>query len=100
MIRIPNGAYSAADILRLARELNVPGTLVRRGRLTETRAYAVALESGAIFMWKVTAAPDKHYTGRAPRIAPESRAGVVADVNVGGSRRSAGSESNASERAL
>ena len=63
--RIPNGSYNAADILRLSRELDVPGVLVRRGRVTETRAYPVALESGATLMTKINALPELHYTGRA-----------------------------------
>lgn len=60
---IPNGPYSGGDILRLARELDVPGILVSRGRRTQTRAYAVRLESGAILLWKVIAPAEQHYAG-------------------------------------
>lgn len=62
---IPNGSYNGADILRLARELDVPGVLVSRGRKLETRAYAVALSNGETLAWKVTALPEQHYTGKA-----------------------------------
>ena len=60
MNRIPNGSYRPADILRLAHELNVPGKLIRRGKASETRAYPVALDSGATLMWKVTAPASEH----------------------------------------
>jgi hypothetical protein len=63
MRRIPNGSYTAADILRLARELDVPGSLVRRGRVTETRAYPVALGNGETLQTKVNAPAAAHYTG-------------------------------------
>jgi hypothetical protein len=61
--RIPNGSYTPADILRLARELDVPGALVSRGRKLETRSYAVELSDGGTLGWKVTALPEQHYTG-------------------------------------
>jgi hypothetical protein len=62
---IPNDPMTPAALLVRARELDVPGVLVSRGRRTETRAYAVLLENGEIMMSRVNAAPELHYTGRA-----------------------------------
>lgn len=60
---IPNVSRTARDTLRMARELDVPGVLVRRGRKYETRAYAVRLESGALMQDLIIALPAEHYTG-------------------------------------
>jgi hypothetical protein len=60
---IPNQPMTAADVLRLARQHDVPGTLVSSGRKNETRAYPVLLDSGAVLQWQVTAPASLHYTG-------------------------------------
>lgn len=62
---ITNGAYTATELVTKARELDVPGQLIRRGRKNETRGYPVRLESGSILIWMVCASADQHYTGRA-----------------------------------
>lgn len=63
MKTIPNGDHSAFDILRLARELDVPGILIARGRKYETRSYAVMLDNGEILPWHISALPAEHYAG-------------------------------------
>jgi len=63
MNAIPNVTRNAADTLRMARELDVPGVLVRRGRKYETRTYPVRLESGALMQDLIIALPAEHYTG-------------------------------------
>lgn len=60
---IPNQPLTPSDILRLARELDVPGELVSHGRKNETRAYPVALANGEILKWQVTAPIGAHYVG-------------------------------------
>lgn len=60
---IPNVSRTATDTLRMARELDVPGVLIRRGRKYETRAYAVHHESGALMQDVIIALPSEHYTG-------------------------------------
>lgn len=60
MIPAPVNGYTPADVLRLAREHNVPGVLVKRNRTTEDRAYAIA---GSSVPMVIRALPEAHYAG-------------------------------------
>jgi hypothetical protein len=57
---IPAGSYTAERLLQVARELGIPGRLVRRGSKTETRAYPVRLGSGGILWTRINASPELH----------------------------------------
>ena len=57
---IPNGSYTGQQLLEAARRLGVSGVLVTHGRKTQTRAYPVRLESGALLMWRVNAPASEH----------------------------------------
>lgn len=58
--KLPNIPMNGSDVLRLARELDVPGKLIRRGRKNETRAYATVQADNP----RIVIAPaSEHYTG-------------------------------------
>jgi hypothetical protein len=62
---IPPGSYDAAELLRLARELDVPGTPAgRRDRFSVIRAYPVLNDAGRVVMTHIAAPPEQHHVRR------------------------------------